>query len=78
MMKAYVLIQVAAGKAAGVVQAIRRAKGVQSADAITGPYDVIAVVEGADPNAIGKVVTEKIHAVEGVAHTMTCFALELG
>lgn len=76
-MKAYVLIQVAAGKVASVAQAIRGAEGVQSADAITGPYDVIAVVEGADLNAIGKVVTEKIHAVEGVTRTMTCFALEL-
>ncbi|HIC94309.1 MAG TPA: Lrp/AsnC family transcriptional regulator [Anaerolineae bacterium] len=77
-MKAYVLIQVAAGKAASAAQAIRGAEGVQSADPVTGPYDVIAVVEAADPNAIGKVVTEKIHAVEGVTRTMTCFALELG
>jgi len=76
--KAYVLIQTAVGKTAGVVKALRGAEGVQFADAITGPYDAIAAIEAADPNAIGKVVTEKIHAVEGVTRTLTCFALELG
>jgi DNA-binding Lrp family transcriptional regulator len=76
--KAYVLIQTGAGKTASVVEALRGTEGVQFADTITGPYDAIAAVEAADPNAIGKLVTETIHALDGVTRTLTCFALELG
>ena len=42
---AYLLIQTEVGKAAFVVEAIRKIDGVVSADDVTGPYDVIVVTE---------------------------------
>ena len=75
-MKAYVLVEVATGKVASVVKALRGVKGVESADSVTGLYDIIAIVEAPDSIAIGKVVTEAIHTIDGVTRTLTCFAVE--
>ncbi|MGB2799290.1 MAG: Lrp/AsnC ligand binding domain-containing protein [Dehalococcoidia bacterium] len=47
------------------------------AEAVTGPYDVIAVLEGKDVNALGDLVTAHIHTISGVARTVTCLAMEL-
>lgn len=73
--KAYVLIETAANKTRQVVTALRRLEEVKAADPVTGPHDVIAVVEGKDLNAIGDLVIEKIHPVPGVIHTITCLVI---
>jgi hypothetical protein len=44
MLSAYVLILTEVGKVAHVAQALRDLDGVQVAEDITGPYDVIARV----------------------------------
>ena len=77
MAKAYVLIEAAVGKTVDVVTALKSVTGVNSADPVTGPYDVIAVIEGADINAVGNLVTKKVHTINGVLRTVTCFAMEL-
>jgi DNA-binding Lrp family transcriptional regulator len=46
-------------------------------DAVTGPYDFIAVVEGPTLDAIGRLVTDEIGAVNGVTRTTTCVAISL-
>lgn len=76
--KAFVLIEVTAGKTKDVVTALQRVKGVSSVEAVTGPYDVIAVVEKPDVNAIGDLVTRNIHSVSGIARTVTCLTMQLG
>ena len=50
--RALVLVEVAVGKMEEVAQAIRKTKGVQSVDAVTGPYDLAIIVEAADVGAI--------------------------
>lgn len=75
MAKAFVLIETAVGKNKEVVAALGRLKGVKSVDAVTGPYDVIAVIGGADLSAIGDLITSKIHPVAGVSRTVTCLAV---
>lgn len=77
MAKAFVLIESAMGKALDVVTALQAVPGVHSADPVTGPYDVIAIIEGADINAIGNLVTKSIHTMDGVLRTVTCLAMEL-
>ena len=37
-----------------------------------GPYDILALVEADDLNAIGTVVMQFIHEVGGVENTITC------
>ena len=77
MARAYVLIEAAVGKTVDVVTALKAVAGVNSADPVTGPYDVIAVIEGIDINAVGNLVTKKVHTISGVLRTVTCFAMEL-
>jgi DNA-binding Lrp family transcriptional regulator len=77
MAKAFVLIEAAVGKTVEVVTALKSVTGVNSADPVTGPYDVIAVIEGVDINAVGNLVTKKVHTINGVLRTVTCFAMEL-
>jgi len=58
-----------------VVSALKKIPGVRSVDAVTGPYDIIAVIEGETLNEIGEVVTSRIHPVGGISRTVTCLAL---
>lgn len=75
--RAYVLIETGVGKTKEVLKALRDAPGLKSVDAVTGPYDVIAVVEGEDLNAVGNLVTQRVHAAGGIVRTTTCLAVEL-
>ena len=73
--KAFVLVETAMGKNKDVVSALRKIKGMKSVDTVTGPYDVIAVIEADTLNEIGDIITSKIHAVEGISRTVTCLAV---
>ena len=73
--KAFVLIETAVGRSKEVVDAIRQLKGVRSVDTVTGPYDVIAIIEGESLNDIGDLVTAKIHPITGISRTVTCLAI---
>jgi DNA-binding Lrp family transcriptional regulator len=69
--KAYVLIQVHTGKAEAVAGALTGRPGIISADLVAGPHDVIAVLQGADADAIARIVINEIQAVKGIQHTIT-------
>ena len=58
--KAFVLIETTVGKTKEVVASIKQLKEVQSVDAVTGPYDVIVIIESGSLNEIGDLVTSKI------------------
>jgi DNA-binding Lrp family transcriptional regulator len=73
--KAYVLIDTAVGKTRHVVAAVQALDEVNSADTVTGPYDVILVVEAKNLKAIGELVTGKLHPIAGVNRTVTCLAV---
>ena len=75
--RAVVLIETSVGKTKEVVAALRGVKEVNSVDAVTGPYDIIAVVEASDLNSIGDVVTSRVHTVPGIVRTVTCLAVSL-
>ncbi|MGH8874743.1 MAG: Lrp/AsnC family transcriptional regulator [Acidimicrobiia bacterium] len=72
VVQAYVLIQTEVGKAAVVAEEVRKIPGVESADDVTGPYDVIVKAEADDVDALGKLVVAKVQAIEGITRTLTC------
>lgn len=72
MATAYVLIEATPKKARTACAGIAKLAGVTSAHLVTGPYDIIAYVEGEDPTAIGRLVMSRIHRVDGVGRTITC------
>ena len=73
--KAFVLIETAVGKTKEVVAKIRQLEGVKSVDPVTGPYDIIAIIEAESLNEIGDLVTGKIHPVAGISRTVTCLSI---
>jgi hypothetical protein len=56
---AYILIQTEVGKAAQVAKDIVEIKGVQQAEDVTGPYDVIARAEARNLDELGKLVVAR-------------------
>lgn len=70
--KAYVLIEVTVGRIREAAEALRQLDHVKTVDAVTGPFDIVALVEGQDLTQIGELIATKVHAVPGVHRTMTC------
>ena len=73
--RAFVLIETAVGRTKEVVPTLGQLEGVQSVDTVTGPYDIIAIIEAEDLNEIGELVTGKIHPITGILRTVTCLAI---
>jgi DNA-binding Lrp family transcriptional regulator len=68
----YVLIQTDVGKGPAVTKAVADLKGVVSADAVTGPYDVIALAEARSLRDVSRLVVDRIQDIDGVTRTLTC------
>ena len=73
--KAFLLIETAVGKTKEVVSILKKMEGLKSVDTVTGPYDIIAVLEAEDLNKIGDLITDKIHTIEGISRTIACLAV---
>ena len=73
--KAFVLIETEVGKTRDVLIALQKLKGVLSVDTVTGPYDIIAILQGDSLNDIGDLVTGQIHPVPGISRTVTCLSI---
>ena len=73
--KAYILIETAVAKSRGVSAALKSLSGVHTVDAVTGPYDIIAIAEAPDLNAVGELVTSHIHSIDGIIRTVTCLSV---
>ena len=75
MSKAFILIETMVGRTREIADAMDKIEGVKSVDLVTGPYDIIAVVEGESLNQIGDIITQVIHPIGGVSRTVTCLAI---
>lgn len=73
--KAFVLIETAVGKTKTVVISMQKIEGVKSVDTVTGPYDIIAIVEAENLNDVGDIITGRIHTVDGISRTVTCLVV---
>lgn len=72
-MKAYVLVNVRAGKTREVVEKLRQIEGVKGADACWGRPDIFAFVEA---TALAQTVMDKIQNIGGVESTDTHIVIE--
>ena len=73
--KAFILIETAVGKSRDVSGALQSLEGIVSVDMVTGPYDIVAVLEAPDLNSIGGMVTGRVHTIVGVQRTVTCLSM---
>jgi DNA-binding Lrp family transcriptional regulator len=74
---AYILIQTEVGKAAQVAKDIVEITGVQQAEDVTGPYDVIARAEARNLDELGRLVVARVQVVDGITRTLTCPVVRL-
>ncbi len=74
--QAFIFLECTVGKAKEVAKKVAKMHGVQIAHAVTGAYDVIALIEAPDVNALGTAVVSKIQAVPGVLRTSTNVVVE--
>jgi DNA-binding Lrp family transcriptional regulator len=74
---AYILIQTEVGKAANMAKEIVKIDGVQQAEDVTGPYDVIVRAEARTIDELGKLVVARVQAVDGITRTLTCPVVHL-
>ena len=77
MVKAYILVQTEVGVSARVTRAIRELDGVQSAEDVAGPYDVIVQVQAPTVQELGRGVIAHVLEVPGITRTTTCTVVEL-
>ena len=77
-MKAYILMATSVGSSPAIQAELRSwgpAGGILEADAVAGTFDVVAVVEAATPQEIGKLVMGDIQKLDGVISTVTLLAI---
>lgn len=68
-MKAYVLIKTADGSRS-VAAALQAIRGIESTDAVTGPFDAIALVTARSISDLEESVISKIRDLPGVLHAL--------
>ena len=74
--KAFVLVEVMPGKINEAVHAFGELEEkIKSVDRVTGPYDIILIVEGQDLHDIGNFVTGRIHPMTIISRTVTCLVI---
>ncbi len=75
-MKAFVLINVRAGKSPEVVSKLRRIEAVKRAHVCWGRPDIFAFVEARNERALTNTVLEKIQTIEGIESTDTHIVID--
>ena len=79
MIDAYILIQVQPGGwGRHVSRNVAAIQGVESAEDVSGPYDVIAQASDRRLDELGKAVVGTIQGIDGVLRTLVCPVVWLG
>lgn len=74
--EAYIFLECKQGTVMEVCEQLCKTPGVRSARAVTGRYDIIAVIEGANFSDLSKVVMGRIQDIEGIKKSVTNVIIE--
>ena len=78
-LQGYVLIETEVGTARAVAKKLEELAHehvrVTRIDAVTGPFDAIAILQAEDLHSLGSCITETIQTVPGVKRTTTCLSI---
>ena len=77
MVNAYSLISAEPGKTAEVFRNVKAIEGVKTAEAVAGPYDIVARIEVDSLEKLTKAVFGEIRGIAGVTNTTTLIVVEL-
>ena len=79
--KSYILIEAEVGTAKQVALALGEvthgAGEIKSVEMVTGPFDVICLVEAENLEQLGACITDSIQTVLGVKRTTTCLTIQV-
>lgn len=75
--RAFILIQTEIGFSASVAKQCQELQNTVSVDQVTGPYDVIVIVECSSIEELGMEVVAQIQMIQGVTRTLTCPSVHL-
>lgn len=75
--RAFILIQTEIGQASAVAKQCHDLPSAISVDLVTGPYDVILVVECSSVDQLGSEVVAAVQQINGVTRTLTCPSVHL-
>ncbi|KUO41230.1 MAG: Lrp/AsnC ligand binding domain-containing protein [Candidatus Hadarchaeum sp.] len=77
MVNAYSLISAEPGKTAEVFKKVKLIEGVKKAEAVAGPYDIVARIEVDSLEKLTKAIFGDIRSIPGVTNTTTLIVVEL-
>lgn len=69
--RAFVLIETEDGKSKEVSARLRLVKGIKSAELVSYPYNIIAIVEG-KADDIDRLLESQIQGIRGIIRAVTC------
>jgi DNA-binding Lrp family transcriptional regulator len=73
--RVYILIETAVGETSAVSDALKEMPMMKAVDTVTGPFDIIAVVEADDLPSIGDLISDGMYGVPGIVKTITCLSV---
>ena len=73
--KAFILIETEVGRTNEVTADLRQVEGVKSVDSVTGPYDLIAVIEEQGLTNLGELISTRILTTPNISRVVTCLSL---
>lgn len=76
MVEAYILLTSAIGNVREVYNKLENLENVKKVNVVTGPFDIILLVEAEDLSTLTNTVLEKIRGIEGVVDTNTAIVVE--
>ena len=71
-MQTLILVHAILGSANDVARRIAELPDIESAEAVSGPYDVIVRADSASLEIVVHAIVPKIRAIRGVTRTVTC------
>lgn len=75
MVKAYIMVNTAAGTTHEILPGIEDIDGVTEANAVAGDYDVVVEVEAAELSELLPTITSKLQGIDGVGTTRTYISI---
>lgn len=76
MVEAYILLTSAIGKVREVYDKLEGLDNVKNVRIVTGPFDLIVLVEAGDLSELTNAVVEGIREIDGVVDTNTAVVVE--
>jgi DNA-binding Lrp family transcriptional regulator len=75
--KAYIMINTMQSQVGSALSKLRQSHSVLSAEAVTGPYDIMLTVEAEDMDTLGQLIVNELQPAPGVERTITCVVFKL-